>query len=254
MVDYSKWDALEVSDNEDEDSVLRPKVTRLDEASTVTWGGAQGDGSISILQSSAPREPRVKQVEGKSGCNVDPASSSELPTRRAGAAARQKEKENPNIEKNKKDHGKNGRAAKSDSNAITAGYAKWDKILAEYDSVSDEEKNRSDDEESVTDSESDTEPNEKSALPPPRPRSAAAIRVDDPGLRRNGGLVDEKYVWSQSKHEVLVNFFVPGCTRGKDVTIAASKWHLYVKIEGEVFVEGRLCYPVERPESLEDKV
>jgi hypothetical protein len=42
-IDYSKWDKI-VDDSDEEDALVQPTVTKLDEPMSVTFGGA-GDGS-----------------------------------------------------------------------------------------------------------------------------------------------------------------------------------------------------------------
>ena len=54
MVDYSKWDTLNVSDSDDEDAKPgQPCITRLDGPSRIKFGGAGRGGGIEI------HEPRV---------------------------------------------------------------------------------------------------------------------------------------------------------------------------------------------------
>ena len=53
MVNYDKWDRLEVSDDEEDTASRRATVTRLDAPSRVTFGGGVGKNAIEVASSSA---------------------------------------------------------------------------------------------------------------------------------------------------------------------------------------------------------
>ena len=53
MVNYDKWDKLEVSDDEEDTASRRATVTRLDAPSRVTFGGGVGKNAIEVASSSA---------------------------------------------------------------------------------------------------------------------------------------------------------------------------------------------------------
>ena len=53
MVNYDKWDTLEVSDDEEDTASRRATVTRLDAPSRVTFGGGVGKNAIEVASSSA---------------------------------------------------------------------------------------------------------------------------------------------------------------------------------------------------------
>jgi len=65
VLDYSKWDNLEVSDDE-EDEVRRPIVHRLNKPTSVTFGGTTTTTTTTTTGTSLPAQPLQKGVE-KSG-------------------------------------------------------------------------------------------------------------------------------------------------------------------------------------------
>jgi hypothetical protein len=72
---------------------------------------------------------------------------------------------------------------------------------------------------------------------------------DDPGPppEGNGGMVEGKYVWTQTLSEVNANILVPDNTRGRDLNITIAKKHLKVGLRsqpGTWIVDAPLCKPI----------
>jgi len=57
MVDYSRWDALEVSDDEDDDRRARPQVTKLEGPTTIELGHGRPRKAAPV-----PAPPRIVEV------------------------------------------------------------------------------------------------------------------------------------------------------------------------------------------------
>ena len=72
-IDYSKWDTLECSDSDEEESSSTPRVTRLQEPSRVTFGGS-GDhaGTATIHQ------PQSTPLTGSTNHRLDNPTSSSI--------------------------------------------------------------------------------------------------------------------------------------------------------------------------------
>ena len=108
-----------------------------------------------------------------------------------------------------------------------------------------------DDDEELPDSDEEEDPG--SSVPAPTPSLEANItRIADPALRRNGALVEGKYLWSQTRDEAQVRFFVPAGTKAKEVDLRATKWTLILRVGSLTLADGRLCYPI-RVEDEEGK-
>lgn len=87
-IDYSKWDHLEGDSESDEDdpNVTGPRVTRLDAASSVTFGGQQRDGwSTSLSPSSRAKDSSTSTSTAGVGTSTTKATS-DAPSKLSPAA------------------------------------------------------------------------------------------------------------------------------------------------------------------------
>jgi len=67
--------------------------------------------------------------------------------------------------------------------------------------------------------------------------------VNKVSLCENGGVTD-RYVWSQTRHDILAYVFVPSDTVAKDVCINLKEESIEVKIGQNVFLYGELRHKV----------
>ncbi|KAL7562687.1 hypothetical protein ACA910_006374 [Epithemia clementina (nom. ined.)] len=66
----------------------------------------------------------------------------------------------------------------------------------------------------------------------------------------NGGTVPDKYVWTQTLHELVVTIPVPDGTRGRDLNITIGKKHLKVSLRGRP--DDIVNAPLKRSVIMED--
>mmetsp|Transcript_165 Transcript_165/g.422 ORF Transcript_165/g.422 Transcript_165/m.422 type:complete len:289 (-) Transcript_165:189-1055(-) len=203
-MDYSKWDKIEV----DDDEPARPRVTRLEGPATVTIGA------------NAPPQPAPVRA---------------APTK-------------------------------------LTDYNRWEEIA----------RGMSDDEEDTDEEEDDDYepgPEEEVVRPPDAAlaggRPDAAMAGGRPGLGAGavvpaemqaaparalvqaaadnlGGRTD-RYVWSQTKGEVRINFLVPAGTRSRDIRLKVEKTRIEIEIINSKYtLDGELAHPIEVDEDPAD--
>mmetsp|Transcript_83477 Transcript_83477/g.162410 ORF Transcript_83477/g.162410 Transcript_83477/m.162410 type:complete len:564 (+) Transcript_83477:191-1882(+) len=321
MVDYSKWNSLDDSGDEEEERRV-PRVTRLENPSSITFGagksGAKGEEPIEVKTVLPPQPPPEKSAtvstvrQAKTLPKVENSVAAFTPGTSVVPAPQDK------------------------GGSLSSSYNKWDKILAECsDSDAEDDSGDVDDDggEFVEEGEEDEKEFEattrasatpgkhgetQSTLTTSKSTSSTSKIVNrglnlegDAQLWRNGskgGLISASssakavatpstvgggggcgdgagavsgeetaltldkgeskgqaqlqggegesgcrrrvyapgsYVWSQTKDEVALCVVVAPGTRAKDVAVEATKWHLQVKVHGQVVLGGRLCYPMQ---------
>jgi hypothetical protein len=111
MVDYSKWSNLDDDSEEEEEQSSRPRITRLETGSSVTFGGgktgAQGAAPIEV-KAPAPSAKPPAVVQPKRAASTTAAVASSKPTP-------------PKVTK----------TAPPPKGSLADSYAKWDAILAD---------------------------------------------------------------------------------------------------------------------------
>lgn len=254
MVDYSKWDNLDLGDSDDEAPPERlkgqPRVTRLDPGTRVTMGP---DGITAV----APPQPGAEApaLSAKRAALADVAkSASEVPP------------------------------AKKPGGVLD--YSKWDKL-----EVSDSDDGEEEEEDEGLERWAETQSAAAAAAgkrwpgmdehPPPQSATAAAPAappaaapapepadgsVQPSKLVRNGGRT-QRYMWSQEKQEVSVSVLAPAGTSAKAVVVVLSEQQLKVGLAGGAkqttaapkgaaectwLISGQLYHPVEAPEDPTD--
>jgi len=70
-IDYSKWDKLDVSSSDDDDEAAVPRVTRLDEPGSVTFGGGSGVACRAGAPQPTARAKPKAEVEAKKDRSID---------------------------------------------------------------------------------------------------------------------------------------------------------------------------------------
>jgi ribosomal protein L12E/L44/L45/RPP1/RPP2 len=197
MVDYSKWDHIDV---DDDDERPRPRVTKLEGPSTLTIGPSGGKQTAAAAAAPAPHQP--------------PQAA------------------------------KAGRARVTD-------YERWEEIARGMsDEEEGEEEEGEDDEAGIGDGQESARAAGASHGAPSLPRAPQALSAQGAqpataaesqpatatkSAATHGGQT-ERYVWSQTKSELTVNFFVPPRTRAKDVrTVHVSRDHVELELEAPDF-------------------
>ncbi|CAE7279765.1 BOB2 [Symbiodinium natans] len=200
MVDYSKWDSLDVSDDEERP---RPHVSKFDTPQTVTIGrqeGAQtapvapvGDVDMEDADDDEPFETEDDAAEPGEDRREDVLQCRALAERalRNGDAAE-------GVRLLEKAMRLGGNSCPGVEELLQAARAQL------------------------------------AAATAAAPRSVAA-KVDP---QQNGGCVEDRYVWSQTKEAVEINLFVAPDTKSKDVQVHISESHLKIAASGQVLLEG----------------
>ena len=146
-LDYSRWDNLDVSDDEAEQARPQPRVTRLEAPSSVTWGGAGKDGGINIQTTlpgpaaapasttSGTSTSSTRKSNPSSASNPQTCASSSGSSSGSGAGA-----------------GAKAPTSRKPGGGISASYSKWDDILKDMSDSEDEGGAYGDDDEELPDS------------------------------------------------------------------------------------------------------
>jgi hypothetical protein len=240
MVDYSKWDNLDLDDSDDEAPPERlkgqPRVTRLDPGTRVTMG-PEGITAVAPPQAAGKAPATAKQA-----ALVDAA--------RSAAAAP---------------------PAKKQGGALD--YSKWDTLeVSDSDDGEEEEEDEGLEQWAETQSVAAAAAGKRwpgmdehapaqgatataAAAPPPAaapaPETSAAVRPSK--LSRNGGRT-QRYMWSQEKQDVSVSVLAPAGTSAKAVVVVLEEKHIKVGVtdgkgaSGRTWlISGQLYHPVEAP-------
>ncbi len=62
----------------------------------------------------------------------------------------------------------------------------------------------------------------------------------------NGSAVPHRYLWLQSREEVVINVIVPPGTKGKDVVVELKQGRLIVQVKGNTVLDERLAYRIKK--------
>eukprot|EP00928_Gymnodinium_smaydae_P018229 TRINITY_DN16943_c0_g1_i1.p1 TRINITY_DN16943_c0_g1~~TRINITY_DN16943_c0_g1_i1.p1 ORF type:complete len:340 (-),score=72.74 TRINITY_DN16943_c0_g1_i1:7-978(-) len=226
MVDYRKWDKLDLSDDEDEPR--KPQVTKFDGPQSVTIGSG---GAV-------PSRP-VAQQPGESAA---PAAD--------GAAAVDDEGDDEPMEPSEEDLALAGPDADFREDAlqcralgeramqrgdVTEGLRLLEKALRLDRHLP-----------GLEDMVAAARRQHAAALAPaPVPRAAA-----DPGaaVAASGGEVAGRYCWSQTRESVEVNIYVPDGTKAKSVSASVTETNVDVKVDGKSVFAGEWEFKVEPDE------
>lgn len=250
MVDYSKWDNLDLEDDDDDDTPPerlkgQPRVTRLDPGTTVTMGP---EGITAV----APPPRSAKRAAVADGPKPAAAAAAAPATKRGGTLDYSKwdkldvSDSDEDAEDEAEDEGLE-RWAEAQSAAAAAAGKRWPGM--------DEQRQPA--------------LGSTAALPP----AAAAAAVAEPApealpdarpskLERNGGRT-QRYLWSQEKAEVSVSVLAPPGTTAKAVVVELGEEQIKVGVKQtgagaaapgscSWLISGQLYHPVEAPEDPTD--
>ena len=190
VVDYSRFDAIDVSDSDSDGgggNALRsrqPVVTRLSAPSRVTFGGP-GSGAS---PSSSPPEIRIASDSEHNQAGTSHASAST-------------------------DYARFERMAREMADEDDEGGEDSDD---ETDERLDEERRRQNDAKTAS----------PPTLPQAAPTSARAFTAPQhsvDSLTRDGACVAPTHYWSQARDDVVISIAVPGTTRAKDVLLHVAR-------------------------------
>ncbi|PHJ22881.1 nuclear movement domain-containing [Cystoisospora suis] len=216
MVDYSKWDHLEVSSDEDSSRIRQPRVRRLEDKQKVTIGPSGlsiGDDEPPGSAAPSGEPPKVEEIsdeednvdefdedmacacEGNSQADDDYEDAHEWP--RCGFLPPAP----PQVRKRPQLSGEDRHQPNSqEGNALSSSQTKR--------------------------------------------------RDDEILLIQNGGVVQGRYLWSQTKHEVNIDIRLPPEARGKDVKVAIKENSCTCTYKGQVVLKGDFCHKVEDDEDM----
>ena len=241
MVNYDKWDKLEVSDDEEDTASRRATVTRLDAPSRVTFGGGVGKNAIEVASSSA--DVVTPGAAAAAATKRAPASSFHgTDYARFDAIARdvsddeEEAREYYEDEAWEKAHGKKPPMMSSSSFALDRRDDDDDDthrpppVSGSRRTTADETARRVSVRETRTEAFSENGGVESSA--PGADASATTVGGSVSELKKNGasGASGVALMWSQTKEEVTLSVVVPPGTRASDVAVRCTSDRVEVAV------------------------
>ena len=233
MVNYDKWDKLEVSDDEEDTASRRATVTRLDAPSRVTFGGGVGKNAIEVASSSA--DVVTPGAAAAAATKRAPASSFHgTDYARFDAIARdvsddeEEAREYYEDEAWEKAHGKKKEMmsfARDDAcaNADVDADTHCNPPVSGSRTTADETARRDSVRETRTEAFSENGGVESSA---PGADAAATTFV----FERKKTVLNVALMWSQTKEEVTLSVVVPPGTRASDVAVRCTSDRVEVAV------------------------
>ena len=238
MVNYDKWDKLEVSDDEEDTASRRATVTRLDAPSRVTFGGGVGKNAIEVASSSA--DVVTPGAAAAAATKRAPASSFHgTDYARFDAIARdvsddeEEAREYYEDEAWEKARGKKppsssfARDRRDDDDDDTHHPPPVSSGSRRTTADADETARRASVRETRTEAFSENGGVESSAPG----ADASATTVDGPvSEKKNNGASGVALMWSQTKEEVTLSVVVPPGTRASDVAVRCTSDRVEVAV------------------------
>jgi len=224
MVDYSKWDKLDVSDDE---APAKPQVHRFDAPQAVTIGGKDSQGSVQIQsQASQEAEAAPARNDGNEAMEQDddePMEPDDEPE--AGMEPGEDRREDVlqcrELAERALRRGDAAEAVRLLEKAMGMGGANCpglEDILRAARLATGGGR-------PVT----------------PQEHTGQSTGSTDPA---SGARVGDRYAWSQTKDSLEVNVFVEEGTKAKDVDVAVSEAKVNIKVRGLSVFEGEWEYKV----------
>ena len=249
MVNYDKWDKLEVSDDEEDTASRRATVTRLDAPSRVTFGGGVGKNAIEVASSSA--DVVTPGAAAAAATKRAPASSFHgTDYARFDAIARdvsddeEEAREYYEDEAWEKAHGKKppmmssssfARDRRDDDDDDDTHHSQLPVSGSRRTTADETARRRVSVRETRTEAFSENGGVESSA--PGADASATTVLVGGSvsELKKNGasGASGVALMWSQTKEEVTLSVVVPPGTRASDVAVRCTSDRVEVAVTAE---------------------
>jgi hypothetical protein len=223
MVNYDKWDTLEVSDDEEDTASRRATVTRLDAPSRVTFGGGVGKNAIEVASSSA--DVVTPGAAAAAATKRAPASSFHgTDYARFDAIARDVSDDEEEAREYYEDEAwEKARGKKPPSSS----FARDDPPPVSGSRTTADETARQRVRETRTEAFSENGGVESSAPG----ADASATTVDGPvSEKKNNGASGVALMWSQTKEEVTLSVVVPPGTRASDVAVRCTSDRVEVAV------------------------
>ncbi|CAJ1418100.1 unnamed protein product [Effrenium voratum] len=193
MLDYSKWDSLDVSDDERP----RPQVSKFETPQTVTIGQAQA--ASDAMEEDGDDEPFETEDDAWAG---EDRREDVLQCRALGERALRSGDVAEGIRLLEKAMRLGGDSCPGLEDTLRAACAM-----------------------------------EQAA-----PVAAKELREERPQL--NGGMVEDRYAWSQNKETVEINLFVPEDAKAKDMKVDVSETHLNISMASRPLLCGEWEFKV----------
>eukprot|EP01052_Picozoa_sp_SAG31_P026260 SAG31_NODE_2367_length_5855_cov_2.719597_4_plen_439_part_00 len=247
MVDYSKWDALDVSSDEDETSRARPRVTRFDQPSRVTLGDATAPVS-SATNTSAPAASTALAQPTK--------ERPPKPSQSMVGTTNYAKWDNLVVSDSDEDGEDDYQEFDEQEELVTPGAAAQlgPRPGLGFHPAKGGEKLRAAAHEWARSGGSSAPADTSAAVPEAQPEGSLVLdRSQREQLCRNGGDTG-RYLWSQTKDECVVAARIPAGARAKDVVVEvdANGEALRVGYLKEWVIEGKLDRTVVPPGEPED--
>jgi len=220
MVDYSKWDNLDVSDGK---APARPQVHRFDAPQTVTIGGRGADGAVQVqpqgAEDAAADDDDDEPMEPDDVAAQPGEDHREFVLHCRGLAERALRQGDP------------AEASRLLEKAMRMGGADCpgleDVLRAARQQAA-----------------GGAGTGMATAGGQPSPLEGSSGQKPGAADPARGGRVGDRYSWTQTKDSVEVNAFVQEGTRAKDVSVEVSETRVCVKVHGAALLDGEWEYKV----------
>lgn len=229
MVDYSKWDNLDVSDDEE----TKPRVQKFEKPQSVTIGGKDSDGVVRICPwkdaeeyDLSPPEAKVDAMDDEDNDEPMEPADEDVDLMQEGEDHREEVLECRGLAERALRDGNPEEAVRLLEKALRMGGADCPGLLDVLESAKRK---------IALGASSTAVVHEapRPAEPPSREEQLA-----------NGGIVDDRYCWSQTRETVEVNVFVEDGTKAKAVAVKVTDINVNISIGGKSIFSGEWPYKV----------
>jgi len=219
MVDYSKWDNLDASD--DEGDARKPRVHRFDGPQQVTIGGGRQEVQVT---------PAGQPGRDEEGADDGDAMSDDEPVEPADEDCTMQRPEEDRREDVLQCRALAERALRAGNNAEAVRLLEKAMRIGGTSCPGLEE----------------TLAVARRRLEPAAPDTGKPQHSEE--RRKNGGTVEGRYSWSQTRETVETNIFVPAGTKAKDVKVSVSETRVCVTVAGDKVLDGEWEFKVDPEE------
>lgn len=219
MVDYSKWDKLDVSDDEED---RKPQVHAFDKPQSVTIGGKSPDGAVRIRPFEGCEEPPDAIADAEEGDEPMEPADEDVDLMDPADDHREEILECRALAERALKRGDADEAVRLLEKAMRMGGADCPGLEEVLQSARQLQKSM-----------------QAAVRVQEQPASMPARDAEDgSSMQVNGGVVTDRYCWSQTKESVEVNVYVPEGTKSKAVVVDASETCMSIAVAGKVLLAG----------------
>lgn len=229
MVDYSKWDNLDLSDEEETDK--KPRVQKFDAPQSVTFGGNQAP----LISPQASSKGKTNTDCRKDGTDIpiedddEPMEidDEELENIRDDEDLREEVLQLRGLAERALKNGNAEEGVRLLEKAVRIGGAACPGL-----------------EDLLHSARNKLAAGKVVAVQLTEPKSSGS----DANATTNGGVCGDRYAWSQTKDSVVIDVFVPADTKAKDIQIKYDEFDVSLKVGSQQLFGGKWKFKVLKPE------